>query len=122
MNEPMWRPSAERVEKARMTAFLREARDRWQADIEDYTTLYRWSIEQTARLLMEIAGRDVKIVCEQERLRPENSEVNRLLADNRVIHELTGWAPAVPFRDGLRSTVEWIRINIDRFDPGRYVQ
>jgi NAD dependent epimerase/dehydratase len=81
-----------------------------------------WSIEQTARLLMEAVGREVKIVCEQERLRPESSEVNRLLADNRIIRELTGWAPAVPFREGLRRTVDWIRSNIDRFDPGRYVQ
>jgi NAD dependent epimerase/dehydratase len=81
-----------------------------------------WSIEQTARMLMEIVGREVKITCEQERLRPEKSEVNRLLADNRVIRELTAWAPAVPFREGLRRTVDWIRVNIDRFDPGRYVQ
>jgi NAD dependent epimerase/dehydratase len=81
-----------------------------------------WSIEQTARLLMEIAGRDVPIVCEQERLRPENSEVNRLLADNRVIRDLTAWTPAVPFREGLRLTVDWIRVNIGRFDPRRYVQ
>jgi nucleoside-diphosphate-sugar epimerase len=81
-----------------------------------------WSIEQTARLLMEIAGRDVPIVCEQERLRPENSEVNRLLADNHVIRDLTAWRPAVPFREGLRRTVDWIRVNIGRFDPGRYVQ
>jgi len=48
MNEPIWRPSVERVANARMTAFLREVRERWQADIEDYTDLYRWSIEQPA--------------------------------------------------------------------------
>jgi NAD dependent epimerase/dehydratase len=81
-----------------------------------------WSIEQTARMLMEIVGRDVEIVCEQERLRPERSEVNRLLADNHLIRELTAWRPAVPFHEGLRRTVDWIRVNIDRFDPGHYVQ
>jgi acetoacetyl-CoA synthetase len=48
MNEPMWRPSAARVENARMTAFLREVRSPWQADIDDYPALYRWSIEQPA--------------------------------------------------------------------------
>ena len=48
MNTPMWRPSAERVEKARMTAFLREVNERWQADVDDSPGLYRWSIEQPA--------------------------------------------------------------------------
>lgn len=81
-----------------------------------------WSIETTARLLMEICGRDIPIVCEEDRLRPDKSEVNRLLADNRLIHELVGWKPAVSFREGLARTVEWIRKNLSRFDAARYVR
>lgn len=43
---PMWSPSAERIEKANLTAFLRVVRQRWQPDLEDYAALYRWSIEK----------------------------------------------------------------------------
>lgn len=81
-----------------------------------------WSVEQTAQLLMEICGRKIKIVTEEDRLRPEKSEVNRLLADNRLLRELTGWKPRVPFRDGLVQTADWIRDNLDHFDPARYTR
>ncbi|KZD12216.1 NAD-dependent dehydratase [Oceanibaculum pacificum] len=79
-----------------------------------------WSIEQTARMLMEIIGRQVPIACAEERLRPEKSEVNRLLADTTRIAALTGWRRAVPFREGLERTAEWIGRNIRLFEPERY--
>lgn len=79
-----------------------------------------WSIEQTANLLMEITGRAMPIRCEEERLRPEKSEVNRLLADTRLISELTGWTRQISFRDGLANTADWIGRNLQHFDPIRY--
>lgn len=79
-----------------------------------------WSIERTARLLMEITGRAVPIECDESRLRPDASEVNRLLADNRRIAALTGWKSRVPFRTGLERTVEWIARNPGHFQPHRY--
>ncbi|MFN3460044.1 MAG: SDR family NAD(P)-dependent oxidoreductase [Oceanibaculum sp.] len=79
-----------------------------------------WSIEETAKLLMEITGRSVPIRCEEERLRPEKSEVNRLLADTSLIAALTGWQRQVSFRDGLARTAEWIGRNLGHFDPARY--
>ncbi len=81
-----------------------------------------WSIGQTVDLLREIVGRDVPVVTEQDRIRPENSEVNRLLADNRLIAELTGWRSEVPFREGLARTVDWIGRNLQYFDVGRYAR
>jgi NAD dependent epimerase/dehydratase len=47
------------------------------------------------------------IVSTDERLRPDKSEVDRLLASNRLITELTGWAPQVTLEEGLQRTVEW---------------
>ena len=79
-----------------------------------------WSIETTAMMLMEICGRNLPILCEQERLRPDASEVNRLCADNSLLQELTGWQPSVPFKLGLSRTVDWIRKNIEQFEPSRY--
>jgi len=79
-----------------------------------------WSIEATVRMLMSICDREVPIVCEHERLRPQKSEVNRLLADNWRIRKLTGWQSQVEFRSGLEKTVEWIGRNLHHFDPSAY--
>lgn len=81
-----------------------------------------WSIEQTAKMLMEVAGLEVQILCEEQRMRPENSEVNRLLADNSLIHSLTDWRSEVSFRQGLEKTVEWIKRNIHHFDISTYAR
>jgi len=81
-----------------------------------------WSIEQTAELLMQLTGKTVAIQTEEERIRPAASEVNRLLADNRLIHRLTGWKSAVSFEEGLRRTVDWIRPNLAFFNPESYTR
>jgi NAD dependent epimerase/dehydratase len=79
-----------------------------------------WSIAQTVELLREITGKRAEVVTDADRIRPENSEVNRLLADNRLITQLTGWKPEVSFRDGLSRTVDWISRNLGHFDIGQY--
>lgn len=81
-----------------------------------------WSIQQTAEILMEVVGREVEILCDRERIRPEKSEVNRLLADNNLIHTLTDWRSEVTFRQGLEKTVEWIKTNIQYFDVTSYAR
>jgi NAD dependent epimerase/dehydratase len=65
------------------------------------------SIGDLAALIMETIGREVPIVTEDTRLRPDKSEVERLLSDNTLVCDLTGWRPAVSLRDGLQQTVEW---------------
>jgi dTDP-glucose 4,6-dehydratase len=79
-----------------------------------------WSIEQTARLLMEVTNRQVPIRCEEARLRPAGSEVNRLVADAARIGGLTGWRRQVSFRDGLARTAEWVGRNLHRFTADAY--
>jgi NAD dependent epimerase/dehydratase len=81
-----------------------------------------WSIQQVVDILSEIVGRRVSVETERERIRPESSEVNRLLADNARMLELTGWRGQVPFRDGLRRTVSWIERNLSHFNPDRYAR
>jgi nucleoside-diphosphate-sugar epimerase len=65
------------------------------------------AIGDLAAMLMEITGHSVPIVSKDERLRPDKSEVERLLSDNSLARELTGWAPQCSLRDGLQRTVEW---------------
>lgn len=79
-----------------------------------------WSIEQTAHMLMDICGREVPIECDEARIRPTNSEVNRLLADNTLLKELTDWQPRHTFADGLKETVAWISNNLHHFNTKRY--
>lgn len=81
-----------------------------------------WSIAKTLEMLCEITGRNPSIITDDERIRPEKSEVNRLLADNSKIHQLTGWKSDVPFREGLEKTVRWIEKNMDYFDVDRYTK
>lgn len=79
-----------------------------------------WSIAQTAELLMEIIGRRPEVLCDEDRIRPEKSEVQRLIADNSLIRTLTGWKSVVDFRLGLERSVNWIEKNLQSFDVGRY--
>jgi NAD dependent epimerase/dehydratase len=84
-------------------------------------TNQEWSIGETAKMLMEITGRDIPIETDEARIRPKNSEVNRLIADTRLINELTGWTPKVDFKEGLTLTADWIKRNLHHFDPSKYV-
>ena len=71
------------------------------------------SIGDLANELIAQINPNAKIVCEEERLRPEKSEVNRLLGDSTKMRALTGWKPEYTFEQGLAETVAWIRDNLD---------
>lgn len=81
-----------------------------------------WSIRQTVEMLCEILQRQVPVETEAGRVRPGPSEVQRLLADNRRISELTGWRSQMPFRTGLERTVQWIERNLHYFTPESYAR
>lgn len=81
-----------------------------------------WSIDTVVKLLSEITGRRAEVLVDQERIRPERSEVNRLLADNALITSLTSWRSEVSFRDGLVKTSAWIASNLRYFDPQHYAR
>lgn len=65
------------------------------------------SVGDTLNLIRELMHSDVLFITDEQRIRPERSEVFRLWCDNRKIHELTGFEPAYSIRDGLQATVEW---------------
>lgn len=65
------------------------------------------TVGDTLHLIRELMGSDVEFQVEQQRLRPEKSEVTRLWCDNGRIHELTGFVPAFDLRAGLQNTIEW---------------
>ncbi|MEG1257321.1 NAD-dependent 4,6-dehydratase LegB [Clostridium sp.] len=81
---------------------------------------YEISIGDTVKKIINILGGNVKIVCDEERLRPEKSEVNRLWADNTKIKTLTDWTPNYTIDEGLAETVEWIKNNMQYFKTDIY--
>ncbi len=78
------------------------------------------SIGDLAQLIADLSGQSVEIEVEQERVRPDESEVERLLADNRRARELLGWQPKVSLEEGLRRTIEWMKDNLQRYRPDVY--
>lgn len=78
------------------------------------------SIGELADLARQVTGRDVPVVEEEARVRPEKSEVQLLLADPSRAEELLGWAPAVTLEDGLRAVAGFIEANAEDYDLGRY--
>jgi NAD dependent epimerase/dehydratase len=79
------------------------------------------SVGDLANLIIDVVGVPARVVTEQQRMRPEKSEVERLLGDSSLMRELTGWEPRVPLREGLERTVEWLRGNTDRYKQGYVV-
>ena len=73
------------------------------------------SIGDLATTILELVGADIPILRDPERLRPENSEVNRLCADNRKAQKLLAWSPQYPLKEGLKHTIEWLEKNIERY-------
>jgi nucleoside-diphosphate-sugar epimerase len=65
---------------------------------------------------------NVKLITDEQRLRPKDSEVFRLKGDNTLIHELTGWTPKFTLSQGLKETIDWFKNpeNLNKYKPGVY--
>lgn len=79
------------------------------------------SIGTLAQKLIDSIRPQAKIVCEEQRLRPAASEVERLLGSNELLHTLTGFRPQTPIEKGLKITVDWIRSHMDSYKTDRYM-
>lgn len=78
------------------------------------------SIGQLAEELIRQINPKAKIICDEQRLRPEKSEVNRLLGCNQKIKELTAWEPGYTFEQGLSETIEFLKNNLDKYKVDLY--
>lgn len=78
------------------------------------------SIGRLAEELIRQINPNAKIICDEQRLRPENSEVNRLLGSNEKIKRLTNWTPQYSFEEGLAETIEFFKHNQDKYKADIY--
>ncbi len=78
------------------------------------------SVGDLAETIARIMGRPIAIENEDQRVRPNKSEVERLLASNARAASLLGWTPAVTLEDGLRQTIEWLAANREKYRPHAY--
>ncbi|MBU5676661.1 NAD-dependent 4,6-dehydratase LegB [Alkaliphilus sp. MSJ-5] len=78
------------------------------------------SIGQLAEEMINQINPNAQIICDEQRLRPENSEVNRLLGSNEKIKQFTSWEPKYNLKTGLAETIEWLKNNLDRYKTDIY--
>ena len=83
---------------------------------------YEISIKDTLDLIKDIMRSDVRFITDEQRIRPEKSEVHRLWCDNGKIKNLTGFEPKYSIREGLEKTVEWFSRpeNLAKYKAGIY--
>ncbi len=78
------------------------------------------SVGELADKIKQLMNVDVELIYDDERIRPKNSEVERLLADNKKARELLNWRPKVKLTAGLKQTIEWMQHNLDYYKPDIY--
>lgn len=78
------------------------------------------SVGDVAQKIVNLLNPHAKIVCDQERVRPEKSEVERLLGSNVKIAQLTGWKPQFELDQGLLETIEWFKNQNNKYKADIY--
>ena len=80
------------------------------------------SMANLVQLIIEITGEDVGIITEDLRVRPENSEVERLWCDNSKLKHHTNWQPKHSLKQGLQAVVDWLKQpeNLELYKTGHY--
>lgn len=80
-------------------------------EVVNFGSNFEISIGDTVKLIAEVMNKEIEIITDENRLRPANSEVERLWADNSKARQLFGWVPSYGgregFKRGLSETAEW---------------
>ena len=80
------------------------------------------SIKNLVEKISKILNKKINIITDQKRIRPEKSEVTRLVCDNNKIKKFTDWEPDYNLETGLKETIEWIEENKTLFKHEIYNQ
>ena len=100
--------------------------DGLQGETLNLGTRFEISIQDLAATIIKLMGNNTRIITDKERLRPDNSEVDRLLSDNSKIASLTGWQPLFSgkkgWEKGLLKTIQWFtdKKNLSKYKSDIY--
>ena len=78
------------------------------------------SVLDLVNLISELIGEDIKITSDEQRIRPKDSEVDRLFADNKKLTQSTSWQPQFSLKQGLTETIEWLKRNNSKYKSDLY--
>ena len=78
------------------------------------------TIGDLVTLISKLIGTEVEIISDEQRIRPDKSEVERLFCNNTKIKANTLWTPSYTLETGLMETIEWIRKNQSYFKTDIY--
>lgn len=94
--------------------------DRTVGEEINIATQQEISIGDLAHEIISQINPNARIICDEQRLRPEKSEVNRLLGCNAKIHGLTDWKQQYTFAEGIAQTIAWMRTHMDAYKTDIY--
>jgi NAD dependent epimerase/dehydratase len=78
------------------------------------------TIGDLASIIIRLTNPSAQIVCEKERVRPDTSEVMKLICNNKLAQEVLNWRPNFSLEDGLKATIAWMKEHLYAYKPGRY--
>lgn len=99
---------------------LAASNGKWDGQVYNLGTGYEVSIGEAAKNIFNILKIQPDIMIDQERMRPEKSEVLRLVSDNAKAKRDLGWMPLVGLEEGLAATIEWIKLHLNNYIPDEY--
>lgn len=78
------------------------------------------TIAEIVRMAGKVTGRKLRVVLDSKRLRPEKSEVFKLVASRAKAARLAGWRPKITLEEGLKRTTAYLRTHLGEYKPGLY--
>ena len=91
-----------------------------EGQVFNISSNFEISIKEIAERVIAQINPALKIVIDEQRIRPENSEVQRLCGDNTKAREVLGWKPELTFNQGLEQAIAYYRKKITQLRPGEY--
>jgi dTDP-glucose 4,6-dehydratase len=78
------------------------------------------TVAEVAERVLRLLDKELSISLDEQRLRPPDSEVERLIADTTKAKRLLGWEPEVDLDEGLRRTIDWMSGALGSYKPSLY--
>ena len=97
-----------------MTAFL--GNQKTFGEVINIGTGVEVTISEVVKLIAEISGIPLEISIDEQRIRPEKSEVERLCASNAKAKEILNWSPSYSLIQGLEATYHWLKENAEKYN------